>query len=148
MKPNGKHFAVRAVFFGVCAVSLMSVFGRAETAHGTFKLPVETRWGNLVMAPGEYEFNTNNDGPARVVTVRSKESGCSGMIMPMSATDTVPSDETKLFLSKSEGGTYIRALSLGESGVMLYYAAPGNGKLVRLVKSQRTTTTASASGGQ
>jgi hypothetical protein len=69
MKPNGKHFAVPLHFFGVCAVSLMSVFGRAETAHGTFKLPVETRWGNLVMAPGEYEFNTNNDGPARVVTV-------------------------------------------------------------------------------
>ena len=30
MKPNGKYFVVRAVFFVVCAVGLLSALGNAE----------------------------------------------------------------------------------------------------------------------
>jgi hypothetical protein len=147
MKPNGKWYVVRIAFFALCAVGLLSAVGQAETTHGTFKLPVETHWGKMLLAPGEYEFDVRNESSGRIVTVRSKDSGWSGMIMSPSSSD-MPSDEgTKLLLGSSEQGRYVRALCLGDSGMMLSYAAPKAGKATRLVKSQPSPTTmASASG--
>ena len=147
MKPNGKHFVVRIAFLALCAVGLLSAVGQAETTHGTFKLPVETHWGKMLLAPGEYEFDVTNDAAARIVTVRSRDSGWSGMIMSPSSSDMSSVEGSKLLLGSSEQGTYVRALCLGDSGVMLSYAAPKAGKVTRLVKSQPTPTTmASASG--
>ena len=145
MKPNGKRFAARAVFFALCAIGLMSGLGQAETAHGTFKLPVETRWGKMVLAPGEYEYNIASNGPINIITVRSVESGRSGIIMPASISDAPSASGAKLVLAKSADGTYVREFYLGDSGVKLNYSPPGEGKMVRLVKSHPITT-ASASG--
>jgi len=144
MKPNGKHFATSLVF---CAITLISACMEAQTAHGTFKLAAETRWNQLALAPGEYEFSVNNDGATNMVTVRSMESGRSGMIVPVSTAEAALSDRTRLWLSKSDEGTYVHALMLGDCGLVLNYAAPGGEKVVRLVKPQKVTTMASASGG-
>ena len=145
MKPNGKQFAVRVVFLGLCVVGLLSAIGQAETARGTFKLPVETHWGSMVLAPGEYEFRVS-DG---LVTVRSKESGSSGMVLSRSSSEVRSQSGTKLILMKSGEGTYVKALTLGDSGMMLTYGMPTSGKEVHLVKqSPKPAVVASASGGQ
>jgi len=145
MKPNGKYFAIRAVFFVVCTVGLLSAFGNAETAHGTFKLPTEARWGKLLLAPGEYEFAINNDPSGRIVIVRSRESGWSGIILSASSSDVQFAVGTRLLLAKSQEGVYVRALCLGDSGVMLNYRMPEAGKVTRLTKPQPSVV-ASASG--
>ncbi len=145
MKPNGKYFVVRAVFFVVCAVGLLSAFGSAETAHGIFKLPTEARWGKLLLAPGEYEFTVNNDASRRIVIVRSRESGWSGMILSVSSSDMQFAEGAQLLLAKSEEGVYVRALCLGDSGVVLNYRMPEAGKVTRLVKP-KPSVVASASG--
>jgi hypothetical protein len=147
MKPNGKYFAVRRVLVVLCAVSLFSIAGQAQATHGSFKLPVETHWGKLVLAPGEYEFTLNDALSGRILTVRSKETGWSGMVMSSDASDLGSDKDTKLLLTKSEAGTYVRALCLGDSGVMLNYGTPRAGKMTRLSPPQPTTT-ASASGAQ
>jgi len=147
MKPNGKYFAIRALLLTLCAVSLLSALGSAETMHGMFTLPVEAHWGKLLLAPGEYEFTLKNDVSGRIITVRSKESGWSGMILSEGSSDLRSDNQTKLLLTKAEDGVYVRALCLGESGVMLNYGAPKAGKVVRLVQSHPATM-ASASGGQ
>jgi hypothetical protein len=147
MKPNGKHFVVRIAFLALCGVGLLSAVGQAETTHGTFKLPDETHWGKMLLAPGEYEFDVRNESAGRIVTVRSKDSGWSGMIMSPSSSDMASAEGTKLLLESSEQGRYVSALCLGDSGVMLNYAAPKAGKATRLVKSPPAPTTmASASG--
>ncbi len=145
MKPNGKYFAIRAVFFVVCTVGLLSAFGNAETAHGTFKLPIEARWGKLLLAPGEYQFTINNDPSGRIVIVRSRESGWSGIILSASSSDVQFAEGTRLLLAKSQEGVYVRALCLGDSGVMLNYRMPEAGKVTRLTKPQPSVV-ASASG--
>lgn len=145
MKPNGKYFVVRAVFCVVCAVGMLSHFGNAETAHGTFKLPTEARWGELSLAPGEYEFTVNDDASGRILIVRSRESGWSGMVLSASSSDMQFAEGTKLLLAKSEEGVYVRALCLGDSGVMLNYRMPDAGKITRLVKPKPSVVT-SASG--
>ena len=145
MKPNGKYFVVRAVFFVVCTVSLLSALGSAETVHGKFKLPTEIRWGKLLLAPGEYEFTTSASTAGTIVTVRSEDSGWSGMIMSESTSDLANVDGSSLLLGKSEDGAYVRSLALGDIGVTLNFGAPKAGKVTRLVKPQPTEV-ASASG--
>jgi hypothetical protein len=149
MKPNGKYFAVRIVFLTLCAVSLLSTLGRAETLRGNFTLKAETHWGKLLLAPGAYEFTTSNDISGTMVTIRSKESGWSGMAMAEGTSDSTPEQGMKLLLTKSEGGVYVRALCLGESGITLHYGLPKSGKFTRVTKQQPASSTiASASGGQ
>jgi hypothetical protein len=147
MKPNGKNFAVRVVLVVLSAVSLFSIAGQAQTTHGSFKLPVETHWGKMVLAPGEYEFTISDALAGRILTVRSKETGWSGMIMSSDSSDLGSDKETKLLLTKSETGSYVRALCLGDAGVMLNYGTPKPGKMTRLSPPQ-STTMASASGAQ
>jgi hypothetical protein len=145
MKPNGKYFVVRVVLLTLCVVGLFSIAGQAQTTHGTFKLPVETHWGKMVLAPGEYEFTINNGLEGRIATVRSRETGMSGMVMSADTSELGSDKETKLLLSKSEMGVYVRALCLGDSGVMLNYGTPKLGKMTRLAPPQ-SATMASASG--
>jgi len=149
MKPNGKYFVVRAVVLAVCAVGLLSASGNAETLHGNFKLAAETHWGRMLLAPGEYEFTVNDGIQGKIVTVRSKESGWSGMIMSASLSDLRAPQGSSLQLSKSEDGVYVTALCLADSGVMLSYGTPKTGKVTRLAKTKPAAPTmASASGGQ
>jgi hypothetical protein len=145
MKPNGKYFVVHAAFFVACAVGLLSAFGNAQTSHGTFKLPTEARWGKLLLAPGEYEFTVNNDASGRILIVRSRESGWSGMVLSASSSDMQFADGTKLLLAKSQEDLYVSALCLGDSGVVLHYRMPEAGKITRLVKP-KPSVVASASG--
>src|SRR5713101_5395899 len=144
MKPNGKYFVVRAVLFVLCTVSLLSATGNAETAHGKFKLPTETRWGKLLLAPGEYEFTISNDSAATIVTVCSKDSGSSGIIMSEGISDPDSAKGSMLILGQSENGAYVRSLALGDLGMMLNFGAPKAGKVTRLVRPQ-STEVASAS---
>jgi hypothetical protein len=146
MKPNGKYFVVRAVLLVLGTFSLLSVMGSAETAHGKFKLPTETRWGQLLLAPGEYEFTISDDAAAMIVTVRSKDSGCSGMIMAEGISDPLSVKGASLMLAQSGDGAYVRSLVLGEFGLTLNFRAPKAGKLTRLMQPQPTeVTTASGS---
>lgn len=149
MKPNGKYFVVRAVFLTLCAVSLLSTLGSAETMRGNFKLTSETHWGKLLLAPGAYDFTITTDVSGTIVTVRSKETGWSGMAMAAGTSDATPDQGMKLLLTKSEGGVYVRALCLGDSGITLTYAMPKSGKVARLTQERPANTTiASASSGQ
>ena len=146
MKPNGKYFAVvRAVVFVLCMVSLLSVFGSAETAHGKFKLPTETRWGKLLLAPGEYEFTITTEPTGTMVTICSEDSGWSGMIMPEGISDPASKEGSSLLLAQSDEGEYVSSLALGDLGMTLNFAAPKAGKITRLVQPQPTEV-ASASG--
>jgi len=145
MKPNGKYFVVRAVVLVLCMAGIFSAMGNAETAHGKFKLPTETRWGKLLLAPGEYEFTLSTEATGTIVTVRSKDSGWSGMIMPEGISDPASVEGASLMIGQSEGGVYVRSLELGDLGMALNFGAPKAGKVTRLVQPQ-STEVASASG--
>ena len=87
MKPNGKYSVVRAVLLVLCMAGLFTAMANAETAHGKFKLTTETRWGKMLLAPGEYEFTLNTNAAGAMVTIRSEGTGWSGMILPVSISD-------------------------------------------------------------
>lgn len=146
MKPNGKYFAVvRAVVFVLCMAGMFSAMANAETAHGKFKLPTETRWGKLLLAPGEYEFTITTEPTGTMVTICSKDSGWSGMIMPEGVSDPASTEGSSLTLAQSDAGAYVSSLALGDLGMTLKFAMPKTGKVTRLVEPQPTEV-ASASG--
>ena len=145
MKPNGKYFVVRAVVFVLCMAGLFSAMANAETAHGKFKLPTETRWGNLLLAPGEYEFTLHTEAASKMVTVRSENSAWSGMIMPQGTSDPISPEGSSLQLGRSDEGAYVRSLVLGELDMTLNFGAPKAHKVTRLMQPQ-TKEVASASG--
>jgi len=144
MKPIGKKFALRVVLFAVCAVAF-STAGNAQTVHGSFKLPVQARWGTMQLAPGEYEFSVDTRTGGNIVMVRSLDSKWRGMAMSASSSGYEAKPGSALSLSKSEGMTYVKALFLGDLGVELNFGAPRLSKAEKLVRSQ-TATMASASG--
>jgi hypothetical protein len=148
MKPNGKYFAIRAVFLTLCALSLLSTLGSAETLRGNFTLTAETHWGKLLLAPGTYEFTINSDTYGKMVTVRSKESGWSGMAMAESTSDAGSKQGMKLVTERLGGEVYVKALCLGDDGMTLNYATPKAAKLTRLTRAQPTTTIASVAHAQ
>jgi hypothetical protein len=145
MKPNGKMFAVRVVLLAVCAVGLFSAVAGAETVHGTFKLPVETHWGRMVLSPGEYEFTVDTTGPSRVVTLHSKDSGWSGMVLSRSVSETTATSASKLELAKFDGVTYVQTLYLDDAGVAIAKHDLSLGhKLARIGTSEKARPTSRA----
>lgn len=144
MKPNGKRFVSRVWMFAAFAL-VFSAFGLAET-HGNFKVANEVRWGNVLLAPGDYEFNVNDGGIGRVVTVRSLDSGWSGMILAVSASGMAPEETSRLVVDKTTKGDVVRALYLSDPGLKLEFAT-FTGKPVRLVKTPPATRTVAAAAG-
>jgi hypothetical protein len=133
--------------FALFAAGLFSVAAQAQTARGTFKLPVEARWGTMILAPGEYDFTISDAVGGKILTVRSVETGRAGMILASNVASLGSEKGSMLLLSKSDSGTYVKSLSLGDSGVMLNYTTPKSSKLTRLSPPQPATV-ASASGAQ
>ena len=146
MKPNGKLFLVRAFVFALCAVALGSALDNAETVNGKFKLPTETRWGMIVLAPGEYEFTFDSDASSRIVRVQSTDSGWTAMVMATALSDAMAKHGSGLELSKSEGGPYVKTLYVGDLGFALDFSVPKPGRDARLMKFKPARTKASASG--
>ena len=143
MKPNGKMFVVRALLFAVCAVFLLSNLSNAATMRGTFKLPAEAHWGKMVLAPGDYEFVVDTDSASRMITIRSKATGWSGMVMATGFSDAPAASGSTLTLAKYEDGEYVQTLYLTEAGVALNFQMPKSG----MSKFAKSTPPASTSSG-
>jgi hypothetical protein len=148
MKPIGKMFVVQAVLSIVCAVGLFSAVANAATVHGTFKLPVEARWGRMVLEPGEYEFSVDTASAGQIIVIHSKDSSWSGMVMPTGISDFTTASDSSLALGSSDEGEYVRTLYLSDAGVALSFAMPKTAALTKVAKSSKTATMASAAGAQ
>jgi hypothetical protein len=144
MNPNGKMFVVRAVLFAVCAVFLLSNLSNAATMRGTFKLPAPAHWGKMVLAPGDYEFIVDTDSASRMITIRSKDTGWSGMVMAVGLSDAGAASGSTLTLAKYEEGEYVQALYLKDAGVALNFQMP---KLTMSKFAKSTSPTGTSASG-
>jgi hypothetical protein len=142
MKPNGKMFVVRVALFAVCAVFLLSNLSNAATMRGTFKLSAPAHWGKMVLAPGDYEFVVDTDSATRMITIRSRDTGWSGMVMAVGISDADAASGSILKLAKYEDGEYVEALYLTEAGVALNFQMPKT----TMSKLAKTNSLTSASG--
>jgi hypothetical protein len=143
MKPNGKQFVVRSVLFVLSSILLAIAASNAETAHGTFNLQTETRWGSMLLKPGDYEFTMDLQRTGNVITVRSADSRSIGMILPAALSTAHRTKSSGMNLGYSGGMPYVRSLYLSDIDLQLEFAAPRTAKLTKLA---RQTDLGTASG--
>jgi hypothetical protein len=124
MKPNGKKFVVRVLLFAVCALGVSSGLAGAETLRGTFKLTAPAYWGAMVLPAGQYEFVVDTGSIHRLVTVRSQETGWSGMILAVAMDKATDSSGSEIKLAKSDERMYVKRLCLKDAGVALEFTVP------------------------
>jgi hypothetical protein len=99
-----------------------------EVYRGSFTLPVEARWGNVVLHPGEYSFTLDRGTVAGIVTLREETGGTVGFVPNQAVRDRQTFDRSELVLARSGGNYTIRAVRMADLGLTLEYSAPKTGK--------------------
>ena len=104
MNTNRSSKLVKFVVLALLTTCIGASLASAQTAAGKFSLPFEVRWGQAVIAPGNYSFTVNSSGssPANTVFVRG-ENGSPCMIVPL-AHDYSFSGKNELIVSGRETG--------------------------------------------
>ena len=136
---------VYAAVLAVSAVSLTPSLSAAEApAHGKFTLTHDVRWGNALVAAGDYEFSYDPYAKSPILTL-TKASGprASYMLLVLSAEDSKATDSNRLLLETAADGSYVSSMELAECGVKLYFTVPS-----RPLKQMAKVATTVASSGQ
>ncbi|HUK26328.1 MAG TPA: hypothetical protein VLV49_17230 [Terriglobales bacterium] len=107
-----------ALLAGVMVVSCSI----ASAQSGTFKLPVEAKWGKAVLPAGDYSYAMEQGGE-KIVTIRSMEDGSSVMAVPASVSE-MPFGPSQLILTRSGRDVFVTALTMGDYGMTLNFAVP------------------------
>jgi len=95
-----------------------------EVYRGSFTLPVEARWGNVVLSPGEYSFTLDNGTISGIVSVRGETGRAVGYLRSEGISDRQSFDRSELVLVRSGENYTIRALRLADLGITMEYSVP------------------------
>ena len=96
----------------------------AQSAAGKFNLPVEVRWGQAVLPPGNYSFtvNSSSDSPPNTVLVRGEDRKLRIILSP--AYDYSFSGKNEVTVERQGEGNTVRSLRLADVGLVIYFPAP------------------------
>jgi len=136
------------IWSGVAFMAALSLTAsHANAQHGSFNLPVEARWGNVVLPPGSYRIST----PMRVSPPRIIEVSGNGKTVPIMVgveESQPPSDHSYLWLLNMDGTYVVREFHAGDSGKVFTFLLPKtmDNKLADLRKMQATRLPIGTSG--
>jgi hypothetical protein len=113
---------VLVLALGVLGASVSSA--HAQSASGKFTLTHETRWGNVLLAPGDYTFSLKSPSlPAPILV--GKVGTPAVVVLPQAVSSEQLTETSSLILSHDERGeSFVSGLYLGNLGLSLHYAAP------------------------
>lgn len=95
-----------------------------EVYRGRFTLPVEARWGQIVLPPGEYSFTLDHGTVSGIVSVREETGRAVGYVRSEGISDLQTFDRSELVLVRSGENYTIRALRLADLGITIEYSVP------------------------
>jgi hypothetical protein len=98
-----------------------------EAYNGRFTLPVEARWGHVVLPPGDYLLTLDHATDRGIITLR-RGTKLVAMVLNQATDDLQTFDRSELVLVRSGGNYTIRALRLAELSMTLEYSVPKTGK--------------------
>ena len=97
----------------------------AQTATGKFTLTHETRWGSVLLAPGDYSFSLRSPSLPAPIVVGKTGTPEVVVVLPSVISSEKLTQESRLVLSHDERGeSFVSALYLGNLGLSLHYGAP------------------------
>jgi hypothetical protein len=139
---------IRKVFYiamlALSAASFTPSLAAAEApAHGKFTLTHNVRWGNALVAAGDYEFSYDPYAKSPILTLtRMSGSRASYMLLVLSTEDSKTADSNRLLLETAAEGSYVSTMELAECGVKLYFTVPSH----PLKQMAKAATTVASSG--
>jgi hypothetical protein len=118
--------------------------GLAAAQSGTFRLPVEAKWGKATLPAGEYRYSMDSTTD-KILTIRSMADGSGVMVLANSITQKQFA-QNQLILTKRGDQMFVTALGLEDYGMVLNYAIPVQGETSSAklgMKGQATLASAS-----
>ncbi|MBI1939888.1 MAG: hypothetical protein HYS33_00110 [Acidobacteria bacterium] len=107
---------------GIVAMLFAASVARAEEYRGTFTLPIEVRWGNATLPPGDYTFVLEADKFPQLATIRGEKTAA--MVMPTRGAGPATSGKSALILIRAGNQGFVRQLRLVEAGLAFNYGPP------------------------
>jgi len=117
---------IYAAVLALGALNFSPSVALAQDEGGSFSLPHEVHWQNVVAPAGDYRFSLEQMGPSEVLTVR-KVSGTpvSFMLIANDANELVTaSGPASLVLEGSSGKSYVSAMKLPQFDLILRFKTP------------------------
>jgi hypothetical protein len=97
--------AVGVSLLATCFTANLAKAGDGSLAYkGTFTLPFEAHWGNLVLPAGDYSFKIDSQTPANTILVRRGSQNV-GFVLIGSVTDPASTGKSEL-VAVPTGGVY------------------------------------------
>ena len=138
-----RKFAYAAVL--ICgALNFTPSLASAQDEGGTFKLPHEVHWQNVLVPGGSYKFSLQPMGPSEMLTL-TKITGkpASFMLFSTDVEAATGSETARLVIESESGKSYVSAMDLPQFEVTLHFAAPANsGKEVAELHTALAATSA------
>jgi len=120
---NAVFFRTLVLAVGILGASATSAY--AQSANGAFTLTHQTRWGGMLMAPGEYKFSLESPSFPAQIKVEKVGGGQLAIVLPQGISSETLTDGSKLILDHDASGeSFVSALDLEELGVRLVFATP------------------------
>lgn len=137
-----RKFAYAAVLT-LSALNFAPTLASAQDEGGTFTLPHEVRWQNVVVPAGEYRFTLQSMGPSEMLTLVKMTGKPASFMLFASETEDKSGYETgRLVIESKFGKSYVSAMDLPQFEVTLHFAAPANSG--KEVAEMRTASAASS----
>jgi hypothetical protein len=99
----------------------------AQSANGKFTLTHDTRWGSVLLSPGDYTFSLVSPSLPAPIMVGKKGTAAVAVVLPQAVSSEKLTETSTLVLSHDERGeSFVSGLHLGNLGLSLHFAAPKN----------------------
>ena len=138
-----RKFAYAAVL--ICgALNFTPSLASAQDEGGTFKLPHEVHWQNVVVPAGSYKFSLQPMGPSEMlISTRTTGKPATFMLFSTDVEAATGSETARLVIESESGKSYVSAMDLPQFEVTLHFAAPANsGKEVAELHTALAATSA------
>lgn len=123
MKSIYKYVYAAVLVFS--ALNFAPTHASAQDEGGTFKLPHEVRWQNVVVPPGDYKFSLQPMGPTEILKlVKVSGKPASFMLLVNDIEEGSGSETARLVIDSRFGATYVKAMELPFFEITLHFAMP------------------------
>ena len=124
MKSIRSSMLFKAFILAIGALSASVSPAYAQSAHGKFTLTHETRWGSVVLSPGDYAFSLQSPNLPAPIMVGKTGSSQIAVVLPQAVSSEKLTDASRLVLRQEGGESFVSALYLGDLGLSFHYAPP------------------------
>ncbi len=119
-----RKFAYAAVLT-LSAINFTPSLASAQDEGGTFTLPHEVHWQNVVVPAGDYRFSLQAMGPMQMLTLtRMTGKPASFMLFVNDTESAADSESARLVIDSQTGTSYVSAMNLPQFEVSLRFRVP------------------------